>query len=923
MRTTRCGQLACTAGALAAASVYADGPAAPGLVASGRVIARARPGPAGRPADVAGLFTAGVIRVYPEVSEWVLRTPAGETDEAYARRLTATGRFEYAHPDRLVSPARIPNDPRYSAQWHLPRMNMPAAWDVTIGDASVVVAFCDSGVDLAHPDLAGVLVFGYNSVDNLAQADGGNVGATNDHGTEVAGCIGAVGDNAAGVAGMGWNLRLMPIRVTNQTNGNAFLSEINEGARWAADHGAKVVNISYSGVSAATNATTGQYLRDRGVSCVWAAGNAGAVAGPLDIPELFVVGATAQTDALASFSNFGPAVDVVAPGVAILTTKVGGYAAPDGTSFAAPLAAGLLALTRSVNPSWGPAESEAAVVRTVHDLGAAGRDDTFGAGLIDGGAAVALARDARTVAMPPIVGEDRFTLASGTSLDLDVLANDVDLNTGGPLTLDSADATFPGGWASIARGAGPGGRDVLRVSADAAFHGATELGYLARNVAGATAPGRVRLDAAIAPVWTAPAVVVAPFAFGDVRRIRAADLDGDGDLDLAVGQISTFRSVTLLRNDGGVFVFAAALDLPTNGDFFDVADFNRDGRPDIVSGSFVPAQMSVALATGPFVFAAPSTISAPGFGDLTASTEAGAPLDVNGDGNPDLASTNTTSSTVEVRLGNGAGAFGTPRSYAVGISPVMIKAANVAGDARADLIVGSTGGQSVGVLVANANGVFSAVRTNPLGVDPADLAALDADGDGAPDLAVLCSGLLGQPPGVSVLGPTGGGSFTLRARLGGPGDTPWRFAAADFNRDGSADLLVVNKGSVNSTFYPGTGVGGLGRAIGPRASSLLLLSSVRAADLDGDGVPDAVLGGQALSQGSLMGAVEILLNRTSASCSADFTGDGFVDFFDYAAFVECFEGGACTPYRRADVNFDGFADFFDYLDFITAFERGC
>ncbi len=265
-----------------------------------------------------------------------------------------------------------------------------SAWDLTVGSPSVIVAVCDTGVDSSHPDLApNLLLPGYNSVDGSTDTS-----PVMWHGTAVAGCIGAVGNNGLGVAGVNWNVSILPVRVSNRSDGAAYLSDMADGITWAADQGARVVNVSYDASSSAAVDYAGQYLLGSGGILFIAAGNSGVDTSAVcpASPNSMVVGATTSSDALASWSNYGAGVDLVAPGSGIYTTYAGGgYASVSGTSFASPIAAGVAALVFAENPSLGPSQVMDILCSTCTDLGASGPDDTFGYGRVDAAAAVAVA----------------------------------------------------------------------------------------------------------------------------------------------------------------------------------------------------------------------------------------------------------------------------------------------------------------------------------------------------------------------------------------------------------------------------------------------------------------------------------------------------------------------------------------------------
>ncbi len=350
------------------------------LEPTGRLIVRARTG-----AEDAARARLGeaLLESAPEVREFRVQVPAGASAAAFAAALLASGLFEYAHPDWLCFPVGTPNDPLFGNQWHHVKMRSEAAWDWITDTSGVIFANTDTGVDLSHPDLAASLVPGFNAADDLEQALGGQVQDINGHGTATAGCAGAIGDNGAGTAGVGWNLKIMPIRVTNNPNGSAALWDIDQGARWAAEHGARVVSTSFTGVRASSNETTGAYLRTLGALWVWAIDNSNN-AYPDDKPSLTVVVGTDQSDLKWSSSSWGHLGDCAAPCVDVWTTaNGGGWGGATGTSFAAPLVAGVLATMFAANPFLSAEACEARMLDACDDLGAPGDDNVFGRGRVN------------------------------------------------------------------------------------------------------------------------------------------------------------------------------------------------------------------------------------------------------------------------------------------------------------------------------------------------------------------------------------------------------------------------------------------------------------------------------------------------------------------------------------------------------------
>ena len=202
----------------------------------------------------------------------------------------------------------------------------------------------------------------------------------------VSGCITALGNNAQGVAGVAFGVKVLPVRVSNQASGSAYLSDMANGVRWAADHGARVINLSYSGAQYATIDQAAQYARSKNSLLFMAAGNEGQNVSSSypDYPSFVLVGATNSADARASFSNYGTAVDMVAPGETIATTTLSnGYANVSGTSFASPIACAAAALMLSANPNLTVAQLESSLMSACDDLGAIGDDAVFGKGRLN------------------------------------------------------------------------------------------------------------------------------------------------------------------------------------------------------------------------------------------------------------------------------------------------------------------------------------------------------------------------------------------------------------------------------------------------------------------------------------------------------------------------------------------------------------
>lgn len=316
----------------------------------------------------------------------VISVPA-QAEQAVIRALSKNPHVEFAELDMAVElSSTTPNDPRYGNQWHLPKIQAPMSWSASKAD-NTVIAILDTGVDSAHSDLAGKMLPGWNAVDSST-----NSSDVHGHGTAVAGTAAATTDNANGVAGVAWNAQILPVRITNSSDGWAYWSDIARGLNWAANQGADVANISYgvSNSSAVTNAA--QYMRSKGGLVVVAAGNDGVDPGFKDNVHMISVSATTSSDAKASWSNFGEFIDVAAPGASIqTTTRGGGYGSWNGTSFSSPVAAGVVALIKGANPTLTPDEVEQ-ILKASADKIAGDIHPYYGHGRVNAAAAVEMAQ---------------------------------------------------------------------------------------------------------------------------------------------------------------------------------------------------------------------------------------------------------------------------------------------------------------------------------------------------------------------------------------------------------------------------------------------------------------------------------------------------------------------------------------------------
>ena len=397
----------------------AVGPATLGFEALDKVLARLKVNEIVRLHPPAPPVSEALEHAVPMASTFRLTFSAG-TVEAAVEQLKAVGGVQFAEPNRYRETCVVPNDPSFPSQWGLTKINGPAAWDRTKGSPAIVVAVIDTGVDLDHPELAPLLVPGTDMVDLGPSPvpppgfrfEGDFQGRDNNpqdevgHGTHVAGTIACLTNNGAGVAGVTWNCRVMPVRVLarivnianpSDVRGLGSSADIAAGIRWAVDNGARVLNLSLGGsVDTQVERDAVAYAIAHGAVVVAAMGNGGPAAPPSfpgAYPDVVAVGAIDQTDHRAAFSQVGPHIDVAGPGVGILSTVWdNGFATMSGTSMATPHVSGVVALVLSCNSNLTAAQAADIVRQTARPL----RDNpvdpvpnnNYGFGCIDAQAAV-------------------------------------------------------------------------------------------------------------------------------------------------------------------------------------------------------------------------------------------------------------------------------------------------------------------------------------------------------------------------------------------------------------------------------------------------------------------------------------------------------------------------------------------------------
>ncbi len=418
------------------------------------------------------------------------KLPLAQAD-AIAQKLMKDPSVLYAEPDRIVTIQAVPNDPLFVNQWQYfapgsapGGADLTNAWNQTQGvAANSVVAVIDTGI-LAHADLAGRILPGYDFITDPIMANDGNgrdanpadpgdwtaTSSSSWHGTHVAGTIGAATNNLLGVAGVNWNARILPVRVLG--SGGGMMSDIIDGMRWAAGlavvgapvnaHPAKVLNLSLGGAGAcgfATQAAINEVIA-AGVVVVVASGNSNTnVSGfsPANCAGVIAVAANNRLAGKAYYSNFGALVTITAPGgdmtvdSGILSTLDGGttvplrnnaYAYYQGTSMATPHISGIISLMRSVRPALTPLQIRNILRNTARPfpVGSTCTTAICGAGIVDANSAV-IAAGGR-----PLLGSSTTSVAFGAVAIGTTISRTVNITNVGVVSATIAAVTPPPGF---------------------------------------------------------------------------------------------------------------------------------------------------------------------------------------------------------------------------------------------------------------------------------------------------------------------------------------------------------------------------------------------------------------------------------------------------------------------------------------------
>lgn len=712
------------------------------------------------------------------------------------------------------------------------------------------------------------------------------------HGTRVAGIAAAVTDNGLGIAGVAPDAALMSLRagVTLQSN-LTFLEEDDLAAAilYAVENGAHIINMSWGGPeSAFLIRDVVRYAAASGLVLVSSAGNSGefGLSYPAAMDETIAVGATAPRDRIAAFSSLGVPLDLVAPGSGTLTTMPGNrYAHASGTSFAAPHVAGLTAFVLSRRPDLTPEQVRTLLTASVIDLGPEGWDSSSGAGRID---AANLLEKTTGWTDPPVVRIDHPRTDDGTRRNVDVLARADGPNVAG-YELFSGRGEDPDSWNRLS--SGPPGSNIRHSWTPATPADTTAiLRLLVTLTDGTTLEDRVRIGILRAsPVVSKPSF--APILIGNRKAYQAewhtrrptrgallyrssASAEEDtlfSDIiytrhrvtlppDLAPGPLE-YRIMT--RDAGGLAMYSEPLTLTvdplrlssrgfvqidTLPDGYlanETADFDRDGRPELVLMPYAsgrPYNTNLIMERD----------ENGNFTTVFRTNESFLPWalgDVNNDGRTDLLGINFPRTNIaRLRL-----FVGTPFPTETLLEFPEHQGGEIAdvdGDGRNEIVVLSALTRDIRVLKSTREGAF--VGGNPL-PNPTEgsnwpglrLVVADLNGNGRKEI------LSGDDDGdLWVYEALGSGGFAQTWKLAGSDstNTQWIGGGADIDNDGDVEFAVARaaedrndalNGRWNLEIYSADGLSSYAQEWSIRVSGVISTGNgIATGDVDGNGIPD-------------------------------------------------------------------------------------
>ena len=801
--------------------------------------------------------------------------------ESALRDLEADPNIIYAEYEPVYEVDYVPNDASYEMQWYHEYIQSEPAWDYTTGSEDIIIGIVDSGIHWNHPDLKSNIwvnepelnstsggnpmtinwtagtVSGGNGIDddgngrvddcigwdfysNTNQSFQSHV--ENDHGTHVAGCAGAVGDNYIGVTGPMMNVKLISSRhsPTNFATTSVYSGDL--GIRYCADSGADVINCSFGGAGGSSTYNNAvNYAVGLGSVVVCAAGNDNEDIGinphyPGNATNAICVAATGpNSDVRANYSNYGTPVDVSAPGSAIYSTIIAdnGYASFQGTSMASPIAAGVAGLIKSINPDLTPQELKTRLEDTcdnidavnpsfIGDLGA-GRVNSFRGTMYDlipnlsviEVTAIEQSGDGDGVANP---GETVSLMVQLENNELWIDATNITATLScsvGDVTITNSESTYPdissgyNGWNSV-------NPFIFETPAEIADYTIPFILTLSANP-GATWPYAADLEF---EVELTLAQAGWPLILGSVTTSSGViiDLEDDGSREMIFGDHAGMIHV---MHEDGTPVAPFPIDTGANVTVaVAVGLVDGDNIEDIVIGNDTGHVIAYDIS-GNIIF----DYSA---GGNIRSTPMIA--DVDGDGSMEVIVCSFPSGAVHIINSDGS-SF--PNFPATLNAPVLSSAA--VGDLNAD--------GNLEVLVVTISGSLNAISSNtganlsgwPYAIGFGSTngpTIVNFDGDANPEVVVSTT------PG-SVFAINHDGSLIWNIDAGE--DVRTGLVAADFNNNGSNEICFIDQpGGIHVIDQAGNYLPNFPLNIGNSVESTPVI-----VDMDGNGTPDIVFGDDA------------------------------------------------------------------------------
>ncbi|HJV66863.1 MAG TPA: S8 family serine peptidase [Geomonas sp.] len=826
-----------------------------------------------------------------------LRAGKDEDLSALADELKANPAVEYAEPVPLFYTQLIPNDPLYPQQWSHQKTQASSGWDITTGSPSVVVAVIDTGVAYSHPDLSAniwrdsqgnpgkdfvdivpsdYIAAGYQLISGEDyQTVDFDPSDYNGHGTHVAGIIAAAGNNGVGVSGVCPQCRVMPLRAgfSVRQNGSDYGvldgNAIANAIIYAADNGAKVINMSFGGPASQLESDALNYADSKGVVLVAAAGNSNTSATDNSYPAAYSnvvsVAATDQNDVRAWYSNYGSWVSVAAPGgdgsssYPIVSTvpytgslgNSSGYAGLSGTSMASPYVAGLAGLILSKNPAL-TGRQVAEVLKQGVDAVTVSNQQYIGSGRVN----VSKALQINTV----------------SSATVSITSPAADFMTGQPLAITgSASApyqvfygagSYPSSWTQI--GSGPATSGVL-ATLDPAILPAPYGDYTVK-VTAQDANGSVssqvhgNIGKQFLPGWPQKFT-----SYGSAylwNSPNLADIDNDGlDEIVVTGRDSSGRGTISVYKQDGTLLSGWPQTMAYNGTSLElgaaVGDLDQDGNREIV-----------AAVQDPYNSLHPTLMCWDRFGNLrwSKNLEAGNPTlnptlaDLYGDGKLEII-TETYNSSLYVLDGLGNVKWSYPLGeYDSWYNEKTVAVADLDGDGKKEIVKNvirniryaagdtyrTTGGS---LMVFNSDGTVRWRHDWPEAGEPLTAKYYefypvgspvvgDINNDGLPEVMVQLAAWKGNDSGTTEV-TTRFFAFDSNGNVlpGWPVVTPGYFswaemALGDLKQDGFRELVAANRNLLYAIKYDGS------QLFAPL--SLQVQGNLSIADVTGDGTPDIV-----------------------------------------------------------------------------------